>query len=75
MMILKGSFDWRNLVPGAAFLIVGLALRPLTNSYSVSVAATSRGVVLFQCFDLTNRTGKMIERMPAVNPELVKQGP
>jgi hypothetical protein len=65
---------WSNVVFGAAFLAIGLILRPLTNSYYVAVAVTSHGVVLFRR-GITGRTGKMIERMPAVEPELVKVAP
>ena len=64
---------WEMSVEGALFLAIGLTLRPLTNSYNVSVAVTSHGVVVFRR-GITGRTGKMIARMPAVEPELVKSG-
>ncbi len=62
------------MVIGASLLALGLVLRPLTNSYNVSVAVTSHGVVVFRRGVTTGRTGKMIQRMPAVDPELVKSG-
>ncbi len=61
---------WGMLEVGAAFLPLGLLLRPLTTSYDVAVAVTSHGVVVFRR-GVTGRTGKMIDRMPAVEPELV----
>lgn len=64
---------WANVVVGAGFLIIGLILRPLTQSYYVSVAVTTHGIVLFRR-GITGRTGKMIERMPAVDPQLIKSG-
>ena len=69
----SAPIPWFLLMWGAAFLSLGLVLRPLTNSYNVSVAVTSHGVVVFRR-GVTGRTGKMVERMPPVEPELVKRG-
>ncbi|MGP0108615.1 MAG: hypothetical protein ACLPR9_07095 [Acidimicrobiales bacterium] len=66
-------FSWNMPVVGAILLALGLLLRPLTKSYYVSVAVTSHGVVVFRR-GITGRTGKMIERMPAVEPEFLKLG-
>jgi hypothetical protein len=64
---------WSMPVVGAFFLLLGLILRPLTKSYYACVAVTSHGVVLFRR-GFTGRTGKMIERLPAVEPELIRVG-
>ena len=60
---------WGGVLGAATMLVVGLLLKVLTKSYRVAVAVTSRGVVLFHR-GITGRTGKMIERMPPVDPEL-----
>lgn len=72
-LLLHPPMWWSQPVVGAFFLILGLLLRPLTNSYYVSLAVTSHGIVVFRR-GFTGRTGKLIERMPAVEPELVKVG-
>ena len=59
---------------GAGILLLGLALVPLTKSRNVSVAVTSHGVVVFRRHGISGRTGRMIERMPAVDPRLIKVG-
>jgi hypothetical protein len=66
------SVTWPAM--GAVFLLVGLLLARLTKSYYVSVAVTSHGVVIFRRSGFSGRTGKMIERMSAVEPQLVKAG-
>ncbi len=64
---------WGYVVGSAFYLILGLLLRPLTKSYLVSVAVTSHGVVVFRRA-ITGRTGRVVQRMPAVEPELVRYG-
>ena len=59
---------------GAALLWGGWLLARLTESYNVSVAVTSHGVVVFHRHGLSGRTVRMIERMPAVEPHLIKNG-
>ena len=56
---------------GAIAVVLGLALRAVTHSLNVAVAVTTHGVVIFRR-GITGRTGKLIERMPPVSPELVK---
>jgi len=72
-LLFHGHVVLWSLGEGVLLLAVGLVLRPLTTSYNISLAVTSSGVVLFHR-GYTGRTGKMIGRMPANEPELLKVG-
>ena len=64
----------RDAAGAGAGMAMALVLRRVTHSAFVAVAVTSHGVVIFRRKFFIGRTGKMIERMPPVDPKLLKGG-
>jgi hypothetical protein len=60
-----------DLLLGAIILPISLVVARRTHSRYVSVAVTSYGIVVFRRHLLSGRTGRMIQRMPAVDPKLI----
>lgn len=67
-----GSDPWAVPAIGAVLLVFGSVFVRVTQSYAVAIAVTSRGVAVFRRHPLSGRTGKLIHRMPAVDPQILK---